>query len=256
MIASAKNTRDQSIVGRLIASLTIGLMMLALGATTAFAGSSIQATRAADAAAAIPTSGPACKVTYGGRITAANGDKATFGGNANAAGPSGQAQFQDHGPVAAMNVHSIAVSAVTCAPDGTAATILGTATVDGAGLVGFQIDVTDLGQPGRSDTYRLLLSTGYDTGVQLLRGGNVRIHKAARAAAATIATATTTASTTAIAPTAATSTTAKAPTTRSAARPVKAEKTVKAPTKVPARSEAATHASQVSHAPQAKGHSN
>lgn len=73
MIASAKNTRDQSIVGRLIASLMIGLMMLALGATTAFAGSSIQATRAADAAA-IPTSGPACKVTYGGRITAPNGD--------------------------------------------------------------------------------------------------------------------------------------------------------------------------------------
>ena len=73
-------------------------------------------------------------------------------------------------------VHSIAVSAVTCAPDGTSATILGTATVDGVGLVGLQINVTDLGQPGRSDTYQLLLSTGYDTGVQLLRGGNVRVH--------------------------------------------------------------------------------
>ncbi len=251
MITSTQNTRAQSIVGRLMASLTIGLMMLALGATTAFAGSSIQATRAADAAAAIPTGGPACKVTYGGRITAANGDKATFGGNASAAGPSGRAQFQDHGPVAAMNVHSIAVSAVTCAPDGTAATILGTATVDGAGLVGFQIDVTDLGQPGRSDTYRLALSTGYDTGVQLLRGGNVRIHKAASAAvAATIAAATAPAPTT----TANAPITVKAPTPRSAAATVKAEKTVKA-TKVPARSEAATHA-HPSHAPKAKGHSN
>ena len=32
----------------------------------------------------VPASTPGCKVTYGGRITAANGDKATFGGNAQA----------------------------------------------------------------------------------------------------------------------------------------------------------------------------
>lgn len=176
MTASTKNSRGQSILGGLIASATIGLTMLALAATSAFAGTGIQApTAAASAAPVVPTGGVACKVTYGGRITAANGDKATFGGNANGAGPSGQAQFQDHGPVANMNVHSVAVSAVTCSADGTAASILGTATVDGVGPVGFQIDVTDLGEPGRHDTYRLLLSTGYDTGVQLLRGGNVQI---------------------------------------------------------------------------------
>jgi hypothetical protein len=130
----------------------------------------------ASAAPAAPTSVAACKVTYGGRITAANGDKATFGGNATSVGPSGQEQFRDHGPIAALNVHSIAVSTVTCSPDGTAASILGRATVKGAGPVDFQIDVTDLGEPGRSDTYRLRLSTGYDTGIQLLRGGNVQIH--------------------------------------------------------------------------------
>ena len=161
MIASTQNTRGQSMVGRLIASLMIGLLMLALGATTAFAANGVN--------------GTACKVTYGGRITAANGDKATFGGNANAARLSGQAQFRDHGPVARVNLHSIAISAVTCAPDGTSATILGTATVKGVGPVGFTINVTDLGR-GRSDTYQLLLSTGYDTGIQHLKGGNVRIH--------------------------------------------------------------------------------
>ena len=158
MISSTRNSRGQSIIRRLSVSLTIGLMVFALGSTTAFAGS-----------------GPACKVTYGGRITAANGDKATFGGNANAGGPSGQGQFQDHGRVTRLKVHLIAVSAVTCAPDGTSATILGTAKVNKVGPVGFQINVTDLGQPGRSDTYQLLLSTGYDTGVQHLKGGNVRI---------------------------------------------------------------------------------
>ena len=198
MTASTTHRGGQSILGRLIASTTIGLMLLALGAATAFAGNGVKAAHAAahaahvahpavhaartahpavHAAQATPTSVAACKVTYGGRITAANGDKATFGGNATSAGLSGREQFQDHGPVADLNVKSIAVSAVTCSPDRTAATILGTATIDGVGPVGFQIDVTDLGEPARTDTYRLSLSTGYDTGIQLIRGGNVQIHK-------------------------------------------------------------------------------
>ena len=125
----------------------------------------------------LPTSDATCKVTNGGRITADNGDKATFGGNAKGAGPSGQEQFQDHGPAADMNVHSTAILAVTCSADRTAASIFGTATIDGVGPVDFRIDVTDLGEPGTSDTYRLRLSTGYDTGIQTLVGGNVQIHK-------------------------------------------------------------------------------
>ncbi len=156
MISSTKTSRGQSLAGRLIASLMIGLMLLALGATTAFAG----------------TSGTACKVTYGGRITAANGDKATFGGNANAAGPSGQEQFRDHvAGRAGERPPRIAVSAVTCAPDGTSATILGTATVNGVGPVGFQIE-RDGPRPALADPIRtsILLSTGYDTGVQLDQG--------------------------------------------------------------------------------------
>ena len=127
----------------------------------------------------LPTSGAGCKVTYGGRITTAAGDKATFGGNAKGAGPSGQEEYQDHGPAAAMNVHSIDVQAVTCSADGLSASIFGTATIDGAGSVDYRIDVTDLGEPGRSDTYEIRLSNGYDSGVQTLVGGNVQIHKAA-----------------------------------------------------------------------------
>jgi hypothetical protein len=127
----------------------------------------------------LPTSGAGCKVTYGGRITTTAGDKATFGGNAKGAGPSGQEEYQDHGPAVAMNVHSINVQAVTCSTDGLSASIFGTATIDGAGSVDYRIDVTDLGEPGRSDTYEIRLSNGYDSGVQTLVGGNVQIHKAA-----------------------------------------------------------------------------
>jgi hypothetical protein len=123
----------------------------------------------------LPTSTEGCKVTYGGHITASNGDPASFGGNAKAPAK-GQEQFTDHGPAADMNVHSINVQAVTCSQDGTSASIFGTATIDGSGSFDYRIDLQDLGEPGSDDTYRLRLSNGYDTGVQVLDGGNVQIH--------------------------------------------------------------------------------
>jgi uncharacterized repeat protein (TIGR01451 family) len=124
----------------------------------------------------IPASTEGCKVTYGGRITAANGDKATFGGNAKADGLKGQEEYQDHGPAADLNVHSINVLAVTCSRDGTQASIFGTATVNGGGSFDYRIDLKDLGEPGTSDTYRIRLSNGYDSGVKVLSGGNVQLH--------------------------------------------------------------------------------
>ncbi|HEX9381409.1 MAG TPA: post-COAP-1 domain-containing protein [Gaiellaceae bacterium] len=127
----------------------------------------------------LPTSTPGCKVTYGGRITAADGDKATFGGNAMvpASGPKGQEQYQDHGSAINLNVHSIDVLAVTCSRDGKSASIFGTATINGSGTFDFRIDVTDNGEPGAgSDTYRIRLSSGYDSGEQTLLGGNVQLH--------------------------------------------------------------------------------
>lgn len=122
-----------------------------------------------------PESTPDCKVTYGGRITAANGDKGTFGGNATAP-DKGQEQYQDHGPATPMNVHSINVQAVTCSADKTQSSIFGQATIDGAGTFDYRIDLKDLSGSG-TDTYRIRLSNGYDSGEQPLQGGNVVIHK-------------------------------------------------------------------------------
>jgi len=123
----------------------------------------------------LPTSTAGCKISTGGRITASNGDKATFGGNAKGTGPSGQVEYQDHGPAGDINVHSIGVLAVTCSDDGTMASIFGTATIDGSGSFDFRIDVTDQGEPGTADTYRIRLSNGYDSGEQVLSGGNIQI---------------------------------------------------------------------------------
>ena len=95
----------------------------------------------------LPDSTAGCKVTNGGQLTAANGDTASFGGNAKGTGPAGQEEYQDHGPAADINVHSINVLAVTCSADRTTASIFGTATIDGAG----SFDLPDRrDRPGRA----------------------------------------------------------------------------------------------------------
>ena len=124
---------------------------------------------------------PSCevKVTQGGWIVAANGDRSTFGGNARSdalGNASGQQQYQDHGPAQPMNVHSINVLLITCSQDRKTAHITGTATIDGQGVHQFQIDVTDNGEPGTNDVYHIRLSNRYDSGFQRLQGGNVQIH--------------------------------------------------------------------------------
>ena len=132
-----------------------------------------------------PVSTPGCevKITNGGWIIAANGDRASFGGNAKVdadGNVSGQEEYQDHGPVQPMNAHGN-VLVVTCSPNQTQATIFGEATVNGAGSFTYRIDVKDLGEPGRGvDTYRFRLEppSTYDSGEQILRGGNVQIHQA------------------------------------------------------------------------------
>ncbi|MET0713440.1 MAG: post-COAP-1 domain-containing protein [Mycetocola sp.] len=125
----------------------------------------------------LPASTPGCKVTDGGTINASNGDRATFGSFAavSASGtPSGEQQFEDHGPAVVLNVHSTSVLAVVCG--GRIATVFGTATVNGSGSVIYRIDLTDNGKPGvGNDTYRIRLSTGYDSGIQTLTGGNIQL---------------------------------------------------------------------------------
>jgi hypothetical protein len=131
----------------------------------------------------IPASTPLCEVivTQGGWIVAKNGDRASFGGNAqvsSAGEPKGQEEYQDHGPAQPMNVKSTEILAVTCTDDLRQASIFGLATIDGSGEFAFRIDVQDLGEPGvGQDTYRMRI-LAYDSGEPgTLFGGNVQIHK-------------------------------------------------------------------------------
>ena len=77
--------------------------------------------------------------------------------------------------VEAMNLHGN-VLMVVCNQDGSA-TIFGEATIDGSGSHTDRIDVQDNAEPGKGmDRYRMRVNA-YDSGDQLLRGGNVQIHK-------------------------------------------------------------------------------
>lgn len=129
----------------------------------------------------VPASTPGCeiKITGGGSIVAANGDQGTFGGNAqiSATGsPSGQEQYQDHGPAQTLNVNSTSVASIVCSSDKTQATIYGRATINGSGSYIYRIVLQDNGSSGSTDAYGIRLSNGYDSGLQSLRSGNVDIH--------------------------------------------------------------------------------
>jgi hypothetical protein len=76
-----------------------------------------------------------------------------------------------------MNVHSINVQAIVC-EGATQASIYGQATINGSGSFNYRIRVQDNGEPGAGhDRYGILLSNGYNSGEQLLGGGNVQIHR-------------------------------------------------------------------------------
>src|SRR5206468_3727028 len=88
----------------------------------------------------------------------------------------GQPTFCYHGPATPLTVTSVNVQAVVCSSDHTHASIHGDATVNGSATVQYRIEEKDRGEPGRQDTYRIVLSTGYDSGEHPLEEGNIQIH--------------------------------------------------------------------------------
>jgi hypothetical protein len=121
----------------------------------------------------LPVSACNGDITYGGSMTADNGDRVNFGGNAHsdqAHPPSGEANFVDMGKN--LHVHSISILAITCSAD--KADIYGTATENGTGSHLFRIEVTDPDSSGGADTYWIFIDN-YNSGSHPIQG-NVEIH--------------------------------------------------------------------------------
>lgn len=115
-------------------------------------------------------------VTAGGWITGTpSGVRANFGLVArDPVDPSGNVNYVDHGT--GMHVKSTAITAYVIV-DADTRRIEGTAEIDGVGGFTFVVIVSDLGEPGRSDTFSVTLSSGYSAS-GTLAGGNVKIHPA------------------------------------------------------------------------------
>lgn len=117
-----------------------------------------------------PTNTPG-KVTGGGTIRSGS---ANFGFNAQykakATAPSGEVNYQDKN--AKLNFKSDAITSLVISD--TNATLRGTGKVNGTSVT-FRIDVDDLGEPGRTDTFNISWD-GYSNG-GVISGGNIQIHK-------------------------------------------------------------------------------
>ncbi len=124
-----------------------------------------------------PSCGTGDFVTGGGWITGTpSGAKGNFGvgGGIKNGGLWGHLTFVDHG-ASGPKVKGTGVTAYVN-EGGTLRRIEGTADIDGqAGT--YRVYVADNGEPGRNDTFEIILSTGYRA-TGFLGGGNIQLHGA------------------------------------------------------------------------------
>ena len=123
---------------------------------------------------------PPCFVSDGGRITAANGEQATFGGSAATERAAlGEQIYVDHGAVTGFRFRSLTMTTLLCDPDGRRAEMHGTGQVITASgfqqLVAYRIEVADFTDGRLADLYHITLSNGYDSGPQPVVQGNVQV---------------------------------------------------------------------------------
>ncbi len=114
-------------------------------------------------------------VTGGGMLAAPKASFGVAGGIRNGAFW-GHLVHIDHTTGAKIKGTGITAYVVTSP---TSRQIKGTAMVNGQSGYTYQVDVTDNGEPGRSDTYVLRVSNGYTAG-GTLAGGNIQLHKPCR----------------------------------------------------------------------------
>lgn len=120
-----------------------------------------------------------CTVSGGGRIIAASGDEATFGGHATSQGVvMGNEVYIDHGPATPVRFRSLTVTAVVCNLDARRAEIFGTGQVDtalGTQLVGYRIAVVAVRSIAQVPDFYRITFPGYDSGEQPVEHGNITI---------------------------------------------------------------------------------
>ena len=119
-----------------------------------------------------PLSSDGCKVTLGGHVT-----DLSFGGNLRVrnGAPIGNLVVQEHSEDG-REFRVLSVSSLSCVPATGAVVAIGTLSIDGGAPQPFRLDVTDAGEPGDADLFRLRVTGALDNGAQTLEGGNIQLH--------------------------------------------------------------------------------
>jgi Bacterial Ig-like domain (group 3) len=117
-----------------------------------------------------PADTQGCRVSFKGQVRTSAGDLAHIAGTANGTGPTGRERYRDRGPANALLMRSHSIDAVSCPAGGRRASVYGTGSLAGAS-VSYRIDVT----AADGGTYRIRMSNGYDSSVDKLRRGSIRI---------------------------------------------------------------------------------
>ena len=100
-----------------------------------------------------PTQPVPCEIEGKGRLDI-NGKKATFKIDVESGPmPEGKVRFKDYGSAPPLDLRSTEITQVDVTNDGTEATILGKATVNGVGSLDFRVDLKDV--PRAPDTFRI-----------------------------------------------------------------------------------------------------
>lgn len=141
--------------------------------TASYSGDSTHQPSSVNASVTVATSTNtrSCRVTFKGQVILPNGDRAHIAGDVRGTGPSGRERYRDRGPANAFVLASHTLSAVSCSGAGGTAIIFGTGSLSDGTKVSYRIDVTT----GEHATYRIRISNGYDSGVAMLRFGNIDI---------------------------------------------------------------------------------
>jgi hypothetical protein len=166
------NKQSSSVSG---STATLTVTALYVNTRDAVTGQSLADVFLATQAAEIQCQGggpaAATSTTGGGWFT--SGGKDTFGFAANVQGSdiAGHLEYKDHG--LALTVHSTLITSITTT--GCTTTFTGTAD-SSSGPVTFQVDVTDAGEPGSTDSFSINVPELVYSRSGTLSGGNIQVH--------------------------------------------------------------------------------
>jgi parallel beta-helix repeat protein len=126
-------------------------------------------------ACGLPPSTEKCKVNGNGRGTAGNGDRASLQAHVRVTGSKvrGDYRFADHGPSEPLTVRPLTLASLVCDSSGKTS-LFGKAQVGSSSYL-YRLDLSERSRSQRRGSFRVRLSSGYDSGDVALEQGHIEV---------------------------------------------------------------------------------